>query len=734
MRRLAPILIFLAARAGAEEPVLASLLPADTPVYFEIRSPMPEEMRTLAMAKVFSDPRMKALLERASGQDRSFSSMRFHLGDAVLGVRSEPLSTDDVFIELSYADPKGERCFRVRNRMALAVVDFPAGPFPVDAVAAFEAEGDAKEAVKTVERMAAAASLAARGEAGDIDEELARLVHHAEHRGVAYTWADVGPVRICLAPIDNLIVIATGEARMKDLIDRRADGTADCLAKDPRHLAMLASVPGDGTPTTQMAIHLDRGLRKLQAAYPQIGMFAQQTLTRVGLRDLESVTTVARVSGEGVRACTSVVFAPAESRGGLGRLFEKGGPPPSLGGLAYAPADSFYVACGNVDVSGLYRTAMDLGGFQLAMSLAVPIEREFGLKLKEDFCDLLGPEATLIIAPNKGLIPDVALVFESKDVARLEGNLVQLFSKLKWPAGQGVSTFTLRDVTVHAMALGHPKLGNVPLAPTFGVVDGRLVIAPYPLSFQRILAVKRGDRPSLEKNREFQKLRAVVPEGAQGVSYLDLVRIFEIFYDTFIPFAQAMSGGASPPQLYEFPDVETLSQHLFGRVAWRTSDEKGVRWESYASMDTSSFTLSLVAGASAALYYMRTAREAGAEAQEATPAPVAAKGAEDDGQVCRHRVRKVRADLLLFRKENGRLPDRLEEIEAKWTEPGTFVVPGTDGKRYVYLGPEGKGGVLLHGYPNGTDGLVTVLGTNLKLPERISAEELERRLAAQAGR
>jgi hypothetical protein len=283
------------------------------------------------------------------------------------------------------------------------------------------------------------------------------------------------------------------------------------------------------------------------------------------------------------------------------------------------------------------------------------------------------------------------------------------------------------------MALGHPKLGNVPVAPTFGVVDGRLVVTPYPLAFQRILAVKRGDRPSIEANREFQKLKAVVPADAQGVSYLDLARIFEIVYDTFVPFAQSMAGGATPAQLYEFPDVDTLSRHLFGRVAWRTSDERGLRWESYASMDTSSFTLSLLAGASVALYFVRESEKAELAVQVAAPARAESEGS-DDGQICRHHVRTLRARLQHYRKENGRLPDDLKDVEADWMDPEACVVPGNEGKRYVYLGPKGKGGVLLHGYPNGADGLVTVLGTDLKAPERISASELDRRLAAAEGR
>ncbi len=729
MRRLAfGLVCLLAARTWAEEPSLADFLPADTPVYFEMRCPTAKEMEKLAMARIFSDPRMKELIGRAQGEDSSFTSMRIPLGDALLAVRTDLLATNGIIAEVSFAEPGGESSFRVRDRVAIAVTGIEAGPMPVEAVAAFHTEGDAREAAALIERIAAAASLAACGGEGEIDEEQARLVQHAEHKGLRYAWADVGPMRLCLAPVGRMIVVATSEARIRDVLERSAGATGGSLASDPRHLAMLASVPGDGTPTTQIAIHVDHALRKFQAAYPQYGMIAQQGIMQVGLRDLESITTVARVAGEGVRANTSVRLAPAEKRFGLGRLFAKGGAPPSYGGLAYAPEDSLYVSCGNVDVPGLYDMVRELGSLQFAMAVCVPIERDFGLKLKEDLVDLVGKEITLVVAPNRGLLPDVAIVCESADAARLEKNLLQLLTRLKWPPGAGVSDFKLRDVTVHAVPLGHPRLGNVPLAPTFGVVDGRLMFAPSPLSFQRVLAVKRGDRPSIEKNREFSKLRGVVPPEAQGLSYLDLVRLFELLYDTCVPLIQAMSGSTSPPPLYEFPDVDTLSRHLFGRVAWRVTDERGLRWESYSSMDTSSFAIFAVAGASAAVLSFQPPEPP----VEVGPVPAAA-APEDDAKVCRHHVRMLKARIQHYKKENGRLPDRLEDLEAKWMEPGTFVVPGAGGKRYAYLGPAGQGEVLLHGYPNGADGLVTVLKANLKF-ERVSQEELERLKAGQGER
>jgi hypothetical protein len=53
-------------------------------------------------------------------------------------------------------------------------------------------------------------------------------------------------------------------------------------------------------------------------------------------------------------------------------------------------------------------------------------------------------------------------------------------------------------------------------------------------------------------------------------------------------------------------------------------------------------------------------------------------------------------------------------------------VPGTT-ESYVYFGPDGKGAVLLHGRPNGRDGKICVLTTELET-RRVTAEELARML------
>jgi hypothetical protein len=70
----------------------------------------------------------------------------------------------------------------------------------------------------------------------------------------------------------------------------------------------------------------------------------------------------------------------------------------------------------------------------------------------------------------------------------------------------------------------------------------------------------------------------------------------------------------------------------------------------------------------------------------------------------------------------------LDALRVPHDREESFLVPG-HGKPYVYLGPKGRGGILLHGFPNGNDQRVCVITMKLRA-DRITEQELSRRLAA----
>ena len=89
------------------------------------------------------------------------------------------------------------------------------------------------------------------------------------------------------------------------------------------------------------------------------------------------------------------------------------------------------------------------------------------------------------------------------------------------------------------------------------------------------------------------------------------------------------------------------------------------------------------------------------------------------------------ARLRFHRKQHGAFPGTIDELRAKHVPKETFITPGAD-KPYIYLGPKGKGSLLLHGHPNGKDGRICVLTKRLKL-KRITAAELKQQLQRASG-
>ena len=117
-------------------------------------------------------------------------------------------------------------------------------------------------------------------------------------------------------------------------------------------------------------------------------------------------------------------------------------------------------------------------------------------------------------------------------------------------------------------------------------------------------------------------------------------------------------------------------------------------------------------------------------AEPTDPALPVAHLTDKDLQVMedRDRIRLLRARMQLYRvKHDGELPPDLDALRAEHVDADTFVSAGSD-RPFVYLGPAGKGGVLIHGHPNGSDGKIHVLVTDGFVIDRITPAELAKRL------
>ena len=730
LRALLPLMLCLASAAQAQAPAgapdrlparrgsLAELLPAETAFFFETRNPSPEEYRGMALAACLEEPGVKALLERLSAGDGSLTSMRVPLGTAAVS-----LSTDIAAMEVRvrYVDAVGELAFVMKDRMAVGLVGLQEGPVPVDLVAAIEVADDPADAVATLEKLAIALAHSAetrvREEGGPEDFSLDAGSERILVGGVECVRLHFGPVSLYLAPLAPQVVATTSRARIEDLFARRAGGGQDSLASDPVFAALGRGAIGSGTVTSLLQLRFDHVLAMVGEAFPQYAPLVENQLGVFGLAGLRSFSSVTRVDGRGVSSTTSVRLEGP--RRGLARFFRDRGPA-KFGPLTFAPKETLYAVAGRIDASGIWDTGMEIGAMPLA-GAQVAFEKRFGLRLREDLLDLLGPEAALIVATNRGLVPDLGIVIESKDPDRLVAAIQRLLAEVPWPAGTGVKSFANGDRAAHTVIVAHPQLSELPIAPTFGAVDGHVVIAPYPLTFQRLLAVRRGEREGLDANPDYAALRPRLPEGVSSMSYLDLPRLTALVYETFVPILQAIPNPNQVDSIFAMPDAQYLVRHLYGRISWSAADDEGMHWYSHASFDSTGIFLGMLGGAVGAstLFLTRATPEQGT----AWVAPVKGRPDAADASICLDRARTLRARLKLYAAgHGGALPVSLDALHAPHVDEVTFLCPGGD-RPYVYLGPRGPGSVLLHGYANGADGKVTVIDRDLNVG-RVTPEEL----------
>ncbi len=716
--------LLIGAVRGEESASLARILPPETPVYLQTRAPTPDEMKKLVVYRTLEDPRLKALLSLLVGGESSLTSMTLPLGHGVLRINVD-MSNPDLDIRVGWLAGKKASSFKIKNRFAFAWCGFVKQPLPVDLVAALEVEGDPAAAISVLRDIIVGAvlGLGRHGGSKDVRAEFTRR----KVQGVGVTHGSINGVDFYLVPIGKLVVVATSRERVRAMLARYREPGAASFATSAGYRQLMATAPGNGTPTTAFVVRVPEtvaAIRKLNAGAASV---AEWGLRLAGLWDLRTLSTVTRVDGAGFSSTTAVRLKKGK-RLGLARLFDRA-PAAKLAALKFAPKDSVYVACGRFDLGELFEIYSDFEDVIGHPVIQRAFRELFGLDLRRDLVSLVGPEAALIVAPTRGLIPDIGVVLESADAVHLEKTLLAMLKRFEWPAGTGVRTFRMRGANVHTIPLGDRRLAEIPVSPTFGVIDGKLLVALYPVTFQRLATVARGDRPSILKNREFLRLRERVPEQALGVSYLDVARMFELCYDTGVPLLQAMPQyGLGATMHYELPDASVFSRHLYGRIAWREADEGGLYWRSHSSIDTGGAMLAAIGAGAGVFAYFREE-----ESAQRAPRPVQTAALVRE-HVCESRVRLWARRLRNHRRTHGEYPRSLDQVQSPYDAGASYIVPGTKA-RYTYLGSARaqKTGILLYGAPNGADKKITVLTRRLAI-ERVSQQQLNRRLARRRGK
>ena len=711
-RTLLGLILAAPAALAAPEKSFAELLPADTLAFFEMAPLTAAEQERAVAFKALQEPELRRVLDRMLSEQGNFSKVAVPMGRSTLRARLD-VRDSGLGFEIQLEDGKRSDKLRVRGHLAVAWVGLarrPRGNDVVpDLVVALGVENDLAEARRLVE-----AGLGMIDEGG---RDLPRgkrdgTVLEWTHRDHRCSSVRLGDTPIHIGEVGRRLVITTLRKRLVDVIDRAATGASDSLAASRLHQETLRRATGSGTITTLLEVNV----RALYSAFNGLGTPEAARIVSmaklVGLEGLEGFTSVTRADAGGVAGTTSVLLSGR--RVGIARLFEKA-PPAKLGCLEFAPKDTLYVAAGRCDAKGIFKALAETAQ-GMVMGIAMGVQQRTGVNLLTDVVEHMGPEAALIVALNGGLIPDAGIVLESGDPAKLQNALLRMLASAQWQKGTGVERTRIGGVDVHVVKLMPPDLGGPPIAPTFGVVDGHLLVTLFPISFQRFLATKRGERPSIEANPDYAALRARVPDDALSLSYLDVRRGVAIAYDTVMPILQAMPQQEGGMPVYEFPEASIFTKHLYGRIAWRVADDRGMHWHSHSSTDVGAILFGL--GAAGGSLFMFTAGDSVngsvAAGNEAPPPQVAVLVTDKQVEVdeCTANLRRFRNRLRALQRSNEPFPKSLEELRGRWIDARTLIVPGTDGKRYRYLGPEGKNGVLIVGAPNGPDGHVCVLVDN----------------------
>jgi len=714
MRCALTALILTLPALAAPERSFADLLPADTFAFLEVAPMTAEEQERAAAFKAMREPDLKSALDRMLEAQGNFSKVAMPMGASTVRAALD-MRASGVAFEVTLDHGKRRRAMSVRGHLAVALVGVERrgnwASLP-DAVAAIGVEGDPEEARQLVRALLV-------GLAREMGSEGVR---EWEHGGARCTSVRLDGIALHVGAVGPRVVVATRRARLADVIDRASRGAEGSLSSSPMHREILRTALGDGTVTALLSVNARAVFDWMRASGDPDLMGALQWVQVTGLGGLQGLCSVTRVSGDGVAGSTSVLLRGR--RTGLARLFEKGAPA-GFGCLDFAPRDTLYVAAGRFDLAGIYR-ALAEAAQPMAVGLGMAIQRETGVNVLADVVPRVGPEGALIVSLNDGLIPDVGVAFESDQPEKLRGTVLTLLDSVAWERGTGVEPTRIGGVPAHVIKL-HPRLSDLPVAPTFGVVDGKFLFTLFPISFQRFAATKRGERPSVKENPDFAALRKRVPDEALSLSYLDVRRGVTIAYDTVMPLLQAMPRGEGGVPMYEFPEASIFTKHLYGRIAWRTADDRGMHWHSHSSTDIGAL-LSGLGAAGASLLYLGVREEpaAGAESRPQQVAmPVRAERAEVHR--CRTNVRHIKSHLVRLRYAKKPFPDSLDGLRGRWIDEELLVVPGSGGKAYTWHGPGGKHGILLHGEPNGPDGKVCVLTTDLKMM-RVSPETLRSRL------
>lgn len=200
------------------------------------------------------------------------------------------------------------------------------------------------------------------------------------------------------------------------------------------------------------------------------------------------------------------------------------------------------------------------------------VEAKLGIDLKETL-STIGNEYLFTISCSGGLIPDVALQFSLKDMAKFQETfqklLVLIPEKYRYQVAWNGHNFVYFNFST--------KREPIPVAPAVAIEDNRVLIAMYPETLKNLINQKNGQFPVDFVACMDPSVKYIYNE------YWDLKSLAVPIYKTAIPLIQSMTPREKlPVEPALLPGSELLEKYMTNLFFMAVHNDKGVLWEMYS--------------------------------------------------------------------------------------------------------------------------------------------------------
>ena len=398
------------------------------------------------------------------------------------------------------------------------------GPEVSGAIAGFDSRSGAIEAAVTVDVMDADAAASFLRKWTAYMEDSNGVDFDRGSEGDFRTWVDEDGSQ-AYALSDDLLVFATTEDMLEDVMWRAAEERSRTLADDENFVEARAALPSERFAsfyvntedsediTSGLSLALGIGASLVDGpdwtagsmAFVERGLVLEMVTPRTSQDSLARVlsTDVAELLPEDTLGLLALGFEPDLDnwRDVLAEYDITGDSIPGI-------ADVIRDAAGDLDIEGIdwdRFTQADLLNLGLAF-----VRQTTGIDLEKDVFDHLNGDA--IVAVRE---------FDVETLGGIDG-----FALLSYrPGGENA----LEDVVEDVIGLAGPSFGDVPLSIPYMLNDGYLTIATTEEALDTIADLQSGQGGSLASADEYQRTVGHLPSEQTMLAYVDLQSILRQF-------------------------------------------------------------------------------------------------------------------------------------------------------------------------------------------------------------